>query len=93
MKVTVLDRQSIFDMAVQSSGSAEAAFEVAILNNLSITDDLEAGQELILLQIVNKEIATYYANRQLKPATGITESEIQPGGIDFMGIEIDFIIR
>jgi hypothetical protein len=76
MKLTVLDRQSSFDIAVQALGSAEAAFETAILNDLSVTDDLEMGQELLLPASSNREIANYYNNRRLKPATGITDDSL-----------------
>ena len=76
MKVTVLDRQSSFDIAVQALGSTEAAFSLALLNNLSVTDDLETGQELILPVGTNKEIVSYYTSRRLKPATGITNDSL-----------------
>ena len=86
MKLTVLDRQSLFDVAVQAAGSAEAAFELAMLNGLSVTDELETGQELAPANspegrgLRNRGIADYYANRQLKPATGLTEDSL-PGRI------------
>ena len=36
----VLQGQTIFDLAVQSSGSAEAAYELALQNGVGLTDDL-----------------------------------------------------
>jgi hypothetical protein len=86
-----LDRQSLFDIAVQAMGSAEAAFELAMLNDLSVTDDLIVGQPVGTRRAVetrhavqtrhatsvqNPAIANYYSNRQLKPATGITENTL-----------------
>ena len=93
MKTTVLSQQSLFDIAIQTTGDASAAFELAVANGISITDELETGQELTPVNMAVKEITGYYANRRLKPATGLTEMEIPIDGIDFMGIEIDFIIR
>ena len=46
MKVTVKDRQSLFDVAIQVLGSAEGVFALAERNGLSITDRLTDGQEL-----------------------------------------------
>lgn len=72
MKLTVLDRQSIFDLAVQALGSAEAAFSIALLNDLPLNEELNAGQTINLPTIAHKAIAEYYKNKGLKPATGIT---------------------
>ena len=92
MKSTVLDRQSLFDIAVQESGSASAAFDLALENDLSLTDNLEVGEPVASVETQNKPVSDYYNNRQLKPATGITEEQERIGGINFMGIEIDFIV-
>ena len=89
MKLTVLDRQSMFDIAVQALGSAESAFELAVLNGLSVTDELDAGLELLLPASANKEIATYYTNRQLKPATWLTDDSL-PGRIFDYTVSLEF---
>ncbi len=88
MKVTVLDRQSIFDMAVQVMGSAEAAFVLARDNNLSLTDELQAGQELEWFSIDNRQIETYYKNRNLHPATALTKEDSK-----LLGRIFDFTFR
>ena len=92
MKLRVLDRQSIFDLAVQALGSVEAAFALALENGLSLTEDLTAGQPVIIAGEKSKAIADYYTAKQLKPATGITLEEQKQEGIDFWGIEFDFIV-
>ena len=71
--VKVNENQSLFDFAIQTAGEASAAFELAILNGLSVTEDLVVGREQILSAAANREIANYYSNRQLQPATGITD--------------------
>ena len=92
MKLTVLDRQDLFDIAIQTSGNASAAFDLALENDLSLTDNLEVGEAVTAVETQNKPIADYYSAKQLKPATGITEEQARVGGINFMGIEIDFIV-
>lgn len=87
MKVTVLQGQSLLDIAVQSCGTAEADFLIASLNGLAVTDELKAGQVLEVPQAINKRVADYYDNRNIKPAT------FQPDGIEYTGIEYDFIIE
>ena len=92
MKLTVLDRQSIFDVAIQQLGNVEAAFALALENDLSLTDDLTAGQSVIVAGEKSKAIADYYAAKQLKPATGMTELSALEEGIEFWYIEYDFIV-
>jgi hypothetical protein len=92
--VKVLQGQSIFDIAIQELGSAEGAFDLAVLNGISITDELTPGQELALPTVVNKQIASYYANKGLKPATALTLTNMPAalGGIDYWAIETAFMV-
>ena len=95
---TVLNRQSLFDVAVQHCGTMEAAFELAMLNGVALTDDLTPGTELSLTEPDDKSIVqTFDVNRYI-PATGFTQSEIMgvmglDEGIEFWGIEFDFIVQ
>jgi hypothetical protein len=74
MKLTVLDRQSIFDIAIQELGGVEAAFALALENDLSLTDELTTGQPLrIPPSGGGGGVTNYYKNKGLKPATGITD--------------------
>ena len=47
-KLFVLYHQNLFDISIQEFGNIEALFDIAMVNGLSITDDLVAGQELII---------------------------------------------
>ena len=71
MMVTVLNRQSLFDIAIQYRGSAEAAFEIAALNDLSITDELESGQQLEVEtgRAPSLHVVNYYRTNGVVPAT------------------------
>ena len=89
--ITTLDGQSLFDIAVQEFGSIEAAFALATLNGLSVTDELTPGTLLQKTGIINKKIVSYYSDKNIKPATGgIVTSTI--GGIEYWAIETEFIV-
>jgi hypothetical protein len=93
--ITVLNNQSLFDIAIQEFGSAEAAFDIALANNLSVTDELSAGQVLKLgkTDFQNRQIADYYRNRGLKPATAApAEIFVVPEGIGVWAVGINFIV-
>jgi len=86
-----LSGQSLFDLALQSSGSVEAAFELALMNSIGITDDIVPGINLTVASVVNKQIADYYKNKGITPATySVTESGI--GGIEYWEIETEFMV-
>lgn len=70
----VLEGQSLFDIAIQSCGSAEAAFDLAVLNGVSLTD--EVFDELELSDILNVEIASFFKTKNIQLATAtVKESE------------------
>lgn len=89
--------QNLFDLAIQHCGSLEAAFDLAIANDLSLTDDLQAGQELDLPAVQNAQVVQYYSVNRLQPATGITQDELNEllntgEGIEFWAIEYEFAV-
>jgi hypothetical protein len=90
MKKKALDNQSLPDLSLQESGTLEGVFDLAVANNLSITDALEPGAELATAEPLNRKVYSYYTARNLHPATGTVDL---PGGIGYMGIEIDFMIN
>lgn len=92
MKVTVRDRQTLPDIALQTSGSMEAIFDLAMANDVSITDNLIDGQELETVAVVNKKVTDMYAMDDVKPATALSCEDCMASisGIGYMGIEIDF---
>lgn len=92
-----LSGQSVFDLSVQSSGSIEAAVELAVMNGLSLSDGLEAGVTLIEPSIISSQIVGYYGSRGIMPATAISTQTDTPAtsdlGIEFWTIENDFIVN
>ena len=75
MRVKVRDSQSVFDLALQEAGGVEAAMDISVQNDVSITDELEAGAEMIMPQAVSKNIAAYYKNNAVIPATALSAQD------------------
>ena len=99
MTVTVLHNQTIFDLAVQYCGTALAAFDIAKANNLTLTDDLEAGQllELPAVDYGYSDIVNYFEGKKHQPATAWNSenSTVQPSaeGISYWAIRLDFEVQ
>lgn len=95
MRVKPLDRQSVIDVAIQTSGSVEAAFALSAKNDISISEAIAPGMELETVEPADKLVLSRHEARQVQPATEVSprDLELVPyGGINFMGIEIDFIV-
>ncbi|MBV8255008.1 MAG: hypothetical protein JO154_20575 [Chitinophaga sp.] len=96
MATTVKPQQCLFDIVLRESGAADAIFQMAQANDISITDELIGGQLLETTKVtpVNKSIITYYQQQQIFPGTSITlqSTSTARGGIGYMGIGIDFKI-
>jgi hypothetical protein len=87
------NRQTLLDLAMIGCGDAAAAIAMAILNGVPVTDDLIQTVDYSLPDVVDKNIANYYANNGLSPATGMTEieeNELNGEGIEYWAIEYDF---
>lgn len=97
-RITVKDRQSLLDMAVKNGGSVETALAIAEANGISITDELEDGQVLEIPETMasaDSRTAGKYNVLGLEPATELSADEMAAcpsGGINYMGIEVDFIV-
>lgn len=98
MKIIVLHNQSLLDLAIQHTGAVENAFAIAVANGLSITDELEAGENIGLTAYdiqQNKDILSYYTAKKLQPATGLSSQQLsndKPQGIDYWAIQMDFVV-
>ena len=84
-KIKVSKRQNIIDVAVQQAGSANAAFEIAEANGLSVTDYLEPGQEIEVPTVYNTDRVAYLSNKGIKPETA--ENDLPDDFDQFFGIE------
>jgi hypothetical protein len=95
MQKTVLHNQSVFDVTLQHTGSFKGLFALALLNGLSITEDLDAGRVLEVPAVDNAELLNFYLIRNAIPATAINTFSITPeaDGIGSMIIETNFIVQ
>lgn len=90
--VTILSNQSLLDVSVQETGSLESVFALAVANDISPTSQLTPGSVLDVKVIYNRNIAEYYKNKNLKPATWYYSELSQSLGIGYMAIESNFIV-
>lgn len=85
--------QNLHDITIQEYGKADAAFRIAVANDMAVTD-LLTSNEITLPDDLEKDVkvANYFKSQNLKPATenkGIVGNAI---GINFWTIEEDFSI-
>lgn len=95
MESTVLHNQNLFDISIQENGNVQTVFELALLNGISITDNIEPAQkiEVVKSNLIVPELVDYFINKQQIVATGnIDKLQIRPTGIGHMIIENDFIV-
>lgn len=62
-------RQSLLDIALQECGDVSAVVEIARLNGISIAQDIEAGDILLLPEMIKSEVVRYYRERNITIAT------------------------
>ena len=98
MTITALHNQSLLDLALQHTGTIESVFELAKDNALNITDEVVAGNTLVLSAetFTNKDILSYYTAKKLQPATAFSREDEQVferlEGISIWAINLDFVV-
>ena len=76
MRITVQNRQTLADIAVQVYGDIMAVVTIATHNNISMTDDLCAGQILSCPEMeYNAQKGRYLGMGNISPATALSASE------------------
>jgi hypothetical protein len=93
-KLKIKPRQTLIDIAIQAGGTLDSLFEVASLNGVGITDDLEAGSLVVSPAVSVMHVADYFRKYKLFPASATTAlSEVLNEGVEFWTIGYDFKIR
>lgn len=94
--VIISKNQSLFDLAVQELGNAQAANEIAKANNMAVTYRPKAGESIIIPDSLFKkpEVVNSLAVNNRKIATGMTleQSPSEADGIGEMIIGSTFIV-
>lgn len=99
MAKTTINNQSIFDLAIQLHGNVEQAFALALQNGYSVTDVVPPGTVITPAEdrtYHDTEVANYFdrKNQKIATASAIPEGSLpDSGGIGYMIIEEDFIVR
>ena len=65
--------QTIYDIAIQETGSVEGVFVLMKRNPTAIANlnaQPEAGTQLIVDAVVDKGVLNYYTSNKIKPASG-----------------------
>lgn len=95
MDSKVYQGQSFLDKVVEQTGDFENTFEMALMNNASITDDLEVGGFVKVSTVTKKAVVDFY-NEYNRPATFLTKEQKQEAeslGIGSMIIGTNFKVK
>lgn len=73
MLYKVLANQSMYDVSIMATGTADNAFAIALANLLSITDELVVGSFLIIPDSLTKQpkVLQYLTARNIQIATAL----------------------
>ncbi len=93
--IKISEGQTLIDIAIQYLGDASRYVEIIELNNLTITEDIHAGDELIIPTVTNEKtaIVSLFRKKNIKPASAITDIISENEGVDYWHIEENFIVQ
>lgn len=66
--------QSLLDVAIQLGGDVQTAVELAVLNNMTLSEELAVGREIVYtgLKVASSSIVENFKRNGFIPATGTT---------------------
>lgn len=93
MTVKALHNQSVLDASIQEFGSVSQTMDMALANDVSITDMLVVGVSILVPEVSPNDgrIQDYYKRNQISPTTyldvvlaglGISYTNVKPKGTD-----------
>ena len=88
--VTVQPRQSLYDLALQYGGDMETVWQLALLNGITVTAELDAGTVLIMPPAMNADTVRYFEEGRYVPAS---EDEGRLDGIDYWMVRLEFEVQ
>ena len=93
MKVKVLPFQTLADIAIRHTGSVDNLYDIALANAITLDQDLVPGSLLMIPDNLpaDRTVVRLYNDSRLNPASAATTDSL-PGGLDYRGIQIDFIV-
>jgi hypothetical protein len=94
--VITLDRQRLIDLAMQETGDVSRVFEICELNDMGLTDEIEAGVSILVPDFAadKRRAVALFSDKSIAPASADEETNgtARPGGIGYMQIGNDFIV-
>ena len=86
MTVTVLNNQTLLDIAMQATGKAENFLKIAMANGLVPSDQPAPGTILTIPDQVevDADILRFYKANNIKPATGLSAEETESLELTFL---------
>ncbi len=93
----VYENQTLQDLSAHVYGRVDMVMELALLNNISLTDDLQAGQVIKMIDVPkNTLVLKSLESRKIIPASGfgnLNSNSILPTlGIGTMRVGTTFIV-
>jgi hypothetical protein len=83
--------QNIIDVAMQHAGAAEAAFNIASDNGLSLTNEPTPGVEVLVNEVVNQRVVFYFnAQKNIDCTTIRNDQNLLKQGIGYWRIGYNF---
>jgi hypothetical protein len=94
--VKVQAGQTLIDIAIQELGDGSRVAEIAVLNDLNITEDLLGGTILKMpdADISKRSLVNLFRDKSNAPASWITaDEEVRLEGIGYWYIDNDFVVK
>ena len=93
-KSLVYQGQNFIDKVLETTGSTVNAFEMSILNKVSLTDNVTIGEELQVSKVTRKGVVAVF-NKKRPASVIINRAGEDEGndGIGYMAIGNNFIVR
>lgn len=92
MRIISKQGQWLGDIVVRESGDISEIVEMAVNNNISVTENMVVGLELLKPEAINRRVMNYYEINGIYPATTMEREPGTPGGIGYMAVGITFIV-
>lgn len=74
MTITVLPNQNLLDIAIQHTGSVLNSFNIALANEMAVSDVIKVNQILFIPETdQNSLVLNNYKKNKIEPATSITK--------------------
>ena len=92
MRIISRQGQWLGDITIREAGDISELVRMAVDNNISVTERLSTGSELLRPAPENRRVINYYAINDIYPATALLREPGTKGGIGYMAVGITFIV-